>query len=41
MIAECPNCGAIWGLEEIDWGQCDACGYPYHEDEDGEDEPCS
>lgn len=27
-LLECPNCGAIWGAEEIDWQQCDYCGYP-------------
>lgn len=34
----CPNCQAIWGLEELDWGQCDACGYPHHADDEDPDE---
>jgi len=25
---ECPHCQAHWGIEEIDWQQCDACGWP-------------
>ena len=37
----CPNCQAIWTLEEIEDGICDACGYPdLREDEepDGSDD---
>ena len=29
----CPNCGAIWGTDEIDWNQCYSCGYPANEGE--------
>jgi len=25
---KCPNCGCLWGVEEMDWGECFACGYP-------------
>ncbi len=25
---ECPDCGAIWGFDEIQFGECGACGYP-------------
>ena len=25
---ECPNCNAIWGSEEIDFQECDCCGWP-------------
>jgi hypothetical protein len=25
---ECPHCGAMWTQEEIDWQNCDYCGYP-------------
>lgn len=28
---ECPCCGSLWGLEEIDWQECDACGWPDEE----------
>lgn len=24
----CPVCGAGWSMEEIDFQQCDSCGYP-------------
>lgn len=24
----CPNCGAIWGMEELDNNHCGSCGYP-------------
>jgi Zn ribbon nucleic-acid-binding protein len=34
---ECPQCGAQWTLEEIEWQQCDACGYP-DEDEAFDDD---
>lgn len=27
-LFECPNCNAVWGMEEIDWQECDCCGYP-------------
>jgi rubrerythrin len=37
MLLECPNCGAIWGMEEIDFQQCDCCGYP-NEEYDYEDD---
>lgn len=32
----CPNCGAIWGTEEMDWNDCFSCGYPDCEDETDE-----
>jgi hypothetical protein len=25
---QCPVCQSVWGMEEIDWQQCDSCGYP-------------
>lgn len=28
MHLQCPNCQAIWGMEEIDEQYCGACGYP-------------
>lgn len=34
MLLECPNCGAVWGMEEIDWQQCDCCGWPDNDDDD-------
>jgi len=24
----CPQCSAVWTMEEIDWQECFACGYP-------------
>jgi Zn ribbon nucleic-acid-binding protein len=32
MLLQCPNCQAVWSMEEIDWQECDACGYPDEED---------
>lgn len=32
---ECPNCGAMWGIEEMSFQECDACGYPHCEDDEG------
>lgn len=27
MITDkCPNCGCLWGVEEMDWNKCFACG---------------
>jgi Zn ribbon nucleic-acid-binding protein len=37
MLLSCPNCSAIWGMEEIDEQSCGACGYP-DPDEDDYDE---
>lgn len=35
MITDkCPNCGCIWGLEEMDWYECFACGYPDNDKEE-------
>jgi hypothetical protein len=36
---QCPNCFAVWSIEEIDWNNCDACGYPNHEEEEEEFDP--
>ena len=30
----CPNCQAIWGMEEIDEQYCGACGYPDPDEND-------
>jgi ribosomal protein S27AE len=42
QLAECPNCGAQWCMEEMDWQECYGCGYPetdaFSEDEDEDDE---
>jgi Zn ribbon nucleic-acid-binding protein len=29
-LHQCPNldCQAVWGIEEISFQNCDACGYP-------------
>lgn len=34
---QCPNCSANWGIEEIDFQECDACGYPNCDDDDEPD----
>jgi len=35
METQCPNCNAIWDMEEIDEQHCGACGWPDNdEDED-------
>lgn len=34
---ECPNCGAILGIEETDWG-CGSCGYPNNDDDFDEED---
>ena len=38
LLTECPNCNAIWSMEEIDEQYCGACGYPDHEDDLGVDD---
>jgi hypothetical protein len=30
----CPNCNAVWGMEEIDEQYCGACGYPDPDEDD-------
>lgn len=35
--AECPNCSAQWGIEEMDEQYCFACGYPNNEDDEDDD----
>lgn len=27
-FTECPDCGCIWGFDEIQFQECDACIYP-------------
>lgn len=34
LLAECPNCYAMWGIEEMSFQECDACGYPDSDDEE-------
>jgi Zn ribbon nucleic-acid-binding protein len=34
QLLMCPNCNAIWGMEEIDEQYCGACGYPDPDEED-------
>lgn len=34
MLLECPNCGAAWGLEEIEFQECDCCGFPTIDDDE-------
>lgn len=33
MRTGCPNCEAIWGMEEIDFEKCFSCGFPNDMDE--------
>ncbi len=37
QLLQCPNCSAVWGMEEIDWQCCDACGYPLSMDTEYDD----
>lgn len=37
MLLMCPNCSAIWGMEEIDEQYCGACGYPDPDEDDLDD----
>lgn len=30
---QCPNCDSNWGIEEIDFQECDSCGWPEPEPE--------
>lgn len=27
-LEQCPHCGSLWGCEEMDFQECDCCGYP-------------
>ena len=38
MLLMCPNCNAIWGMEEIDEQYCGACGYPDPDEDDLSDD---
>jgi len=43
ILEDCPNCGSIWGSDEIGLGRCFACGYvegdnPNYEDDDNYEE---
>ena len=39
MLLACPNCSAIWGFDEIQFQQCDCCGYPNIDDEENDFDP--
>ncbi len=28
QLTQCPHCSAIWTMEEMDWQECFACGWP-------------
>ena len=32
-LTQCPNCQSHWGFDEMQWEQCDCCGYPNCDDE--------
>jgi Zn ribbon nucleic-acid-binding protein len=38
LLTECPNCNAIWSMEEIDEQYCYACGYPDPNEDDLDEE---
>jgi hypothetical protein len=40
MYTICPNpeCSASWGIEELSFQECDACGWPDVPDDDSDDE---
>lgn len=27
-LSKCPNCGVIWGFDEMQFQECDCCGWP-------------
>lgn len=33
MNLSCPNCQAQWGFDEIQFQQCDCCGWPDNDDD--------
>jgi hypothetical protein len=33
MYEQCPACGSVWGHDEFDFQQCDACNYPNNSNE--------
>lgn len=35
--ADCPNCMAVWGVEEMEWNKCHSCGYPENTESEEED----
>lgn len=37
-LSQCPSCGAVWDMEEIEDHECAACGWP-DEDEEKEFDP--
>lgn len=36
MLLHCPNCGSIWGFEEIEFQQCDCCGFSDIDDDEND-----
>lgn len=38
VLTVCPHCNVIWGSDEIDWQQCQSCGYPDYDVYDETDE---
>ncbi len=37
-LTSCPNCGVMWGIEEMDAEYCGCCGYPDCDDDDWDDD---
>jgi len=37
MYLNCPECNAMWGFNEFEWQECNACGYPHNDDDDFDD----
>jgi hypothetical protein len=38
-IQYCPNCAAVWDLEEMEDQRCGACAYPDNEPDEKEFDP--
>lgn len=36
IITSCPDCGAAWSMDEMDWECCFSCGFPNKEDNEAE-----
>jgi len=39
-MKDCPECGAVWTLEEIEDQYCGGCGWPNHDHRDENDFQC-
>jgi len=37
LLDQCPNCDAMWGIEEMSFQECDCCGYPKTDEDRAEE----